>query len=560
MHDYKETNQASQNKAVSAIPLRRSDSYRGGAEAETNCKLNFEFTANISAGNPLMPAIREAIKGMHPDNIAGKPLHGPNDNWALTLETYGNIEPKDSNKYAFSATSELIIGGPSGLAISKLPDTVQEAYDGLKTITGTEKIDFGENFSRQIIDKIKKDRSKRTDALQTILSLKPQPSAIINPPAEYRSEWDNIINKVNPLLNPDNLKNPEQFGNISPHIPSLIQQITKQCEIIRTERNAKRSEQVTLISGSKEQYNFRTTFNHETDQLLYPWKRLENFLTNLNATLKDLLKPHSETAASNPDSLALSFPTGNSDAQEAANSLNASFSKSLSETADQPMMIQVTLGIPLNMFNAASKALAGQANSSTQPGILESRAYHSTETDSHGDIERSQLINKMKQYGLTYESNALTGLLHVINAYRRGINNTNAHDGPKHKMVLVNKNPLPDVIKSLGEPEDFNKWITLCAELIADDFIQDGDKNIVWTGASCKVSEWKYAMIHKKTDLLAVYEKAYRHGQVGGLPKLNPAGNYDPVAVYEFRNMPNLKLPELKDRFTQLAENINNFR
>lgn len=543
MHEYVKTEKKSCQGSVPVIQLRRSNYYRGGAEAEIqDCSLNFEFNSNISENHSLIPAIREAIKGMHPDKIDDKPLHGLHDNWALTLETYGSISPKGKNTYAFSAASELIIGGPSGLKISELPDIVQEAYSSLKKINNTQNIDFGENFSRQIIDKIKRDHDKRTDALQTILSLKP--STLINIPHD-----SNILPSDSFLTELDALTEIEQPTERKAAINKLLAQANEKQKSIRKNRSNKLSDLLTQISNINEKGNLRSAFNNETQKILSPLNQIISYLERQHAILNNISAKLEPQTTTNLDNLTL------------VTSQNSSFSKSLCKIADQPMMIQVTLGIPLSMFNTASKALAGNKPSADHPGILESAKYHyhSTSTN-YPDITRSQLINKMKQYHLTLESNSLTGLLHIINAYRRGLNNTNPHKGPKHEMVLVNKNPLPNVIESLDEPEDFDTWITLCADLIADDFIQNGDKEVSWTKSSFMVSEWKNAIIKHKIDLIALYEKAYRHGQVGGLPKLNPASPYDPVAVYEFRDMPNLTLPELQSRFTQLAANINNFR
>lgn len=134
-----------------------------------------------------------------------------------------------------------------------------------------------------------------------------------------------------------------------------------------------------------------------------------------------------------------------------ATPLTASFTRSLNQIADKEMMVQVTLGIPFQMFDATSKALANEDTASGKPGILDEPDYHS-KSSNVPDISKEELIVKMREKSLSYESNALNGLLHIINAYRRGFNNTNPQKGPKHEMVLVNKNPLSDIIKSLDEP------------------------------------------------------------------------------------------------------------
>lgn len=591
MCKYLETEQKQQKNPQPVRKLGRSDNYRGGAEAEfSDCSLNFTFNANISKDDSLMPAVREAIKGMHPDNICGQPLHGPNDNWALTIETYGSIQEKGANTYAFSATPELIIGGPAGVKISELPNTVQEAYDGLKAIDETEQVDFGANFSKQIIEKIKKDRSKRRNATAAILSIS-LPG--LSDPAQQARTFSDILQQADAFSSQAPPETEEECAARSQAISLLRDKIKEQQCQITEDRKKELQKQQAEIKNSEERCVFRRDFNNTTKQMISPLKQLDTYLSIQDATTTSFSKQLAEIQKSNPDALGLSFPssmhialpgipetasagtygtfeapqTGTDNTSESAVDsdihaitapLAASFTKSLKQMADKEMMVQVTLGIPLQMFDAASKALINEDTASDKPGILDDRNYHSKSTI-YPDISKDELTDEINERHLSCEPNALNGLLHIINAYRRGFNNVNPQKGPKHEMVLVNKNPLPDIIKSLDEPENYDKWITLCAELIADDFIKNDDREVSWTGGSFTVSIWKNTLIQKKIDLMAVYEKAYRHGQVGGLPELNSAEPYGPVGVYEFRYMPNRTLPMLKTIFEKLASNIDNF-
>lgn len=116
------------------IQCRKSDFYKGGAELEhigKHAELMFNF-GNAEKWPPDL--LCEGIKGVSFDRVVGTEnairLHG--DDWNLTVELMGFNSASIESAQKTAITLELIVGGPTGTKLSKLPEVAAKAAGEIK--------------------------------------------------------------------------------------------------------------------------------------------------------------------------------------------------------------------------------------------------------------------------------------------------------------------------------------------------------------------------------------------------------------------------------------------
>ncbi|MDE6620286.1 MAG: hypothetical protein K2K74_07335 [Lachnospiraceae bacterium] len=477
------------------IQCRKSDFYRGGAELEHkgNCaELEFGFEGAEKWPPDLL---REGIKGVSFDHVMVNEnkigLHGAD--WNLTVELMGFNPASIESAQKTAITLELIVGGPTGTKLSELPKAAEKAAEEIKKMDGHGGKElifaFNEKVFQTVADNIIRHYESQAEGKMKVI--KEMYPALYS---EYQCAASRFITSHQKGDDTETC-----ISSTAPPLPPTLEQRSQ-------------TESHGLLSSKK------------SDQDMGD---LEKGLEMLRLVAEDLKKNQKvEMLKKSKFSMAakVKLPTG--------------------ALSGVDWGLQVTMGIPVTDI----------------PGMIEklleltgtTRAF--SDTESNHTVSEEMLRHKLQShnYQKAYD-HYLKGLAEIISAYRRGLACAESA-GPKHSMRLVNKNPLDKIIlnmEAVGTSEERQAILETCVDMISYN-----NENLEWNweGAKLSVKDWSQKMKGESpVDLVSVYDRAYRHGQIGQLSELNEAGMWQ-VPVFEFRELSSIKLDQLRPLFEQVVK------
>lgn len=513
-----------------SVPIHRkkSDSYKGGAELEyqpESAALMFNFEDSEKWTPDLL---REGIKGVSFDHTVGtgNVIRLQGDDWNLTVELMGFNSTSIESNQKTAITLELIVGGPTGTKLSKLPKAAAEAASEIGKMdehAGTElTFTFNEQIFQVVADNIIRHYQSHAQRKMNVIKEKYPKYYYEYQCDQYILSYDHVgdddLCRARILIAP-RPKADETGENTSP--PSLHQiPPPPPSRQVSPPRLLSRSMSQTVPGGPPA--------SKRNDDERDNRENLEKVCGMLRLVDDDLERKKRAEGLK----------------KRSRFSMEAKVKLPIGALSGVNWGLQVTLGIPVTEI----PGMIGKLLEST--GTM--RAFSDPESfNTVSEEELREYLLQEPNYQGTYD-HYLKGLAEIISAYRRGIGCA-ANAGPKHGMRLVNKNPLDQVILNMegGTPEEKQTILETCVDMISKG--NDGN-SWNWEGASLSIEEWKQRMKgNPPVDLVSVYDGAYRHGQIGQLSELNEADG-SRVPVFEFRELSSIKLNQLESLFQQVVE------
>lgn len=533
------------------------------------------------------------------------------NNWALTVETANassDLKAKDETSQTMYSRIklELITGGSHGTAVNGLIAAAQEAESKLSKIKGMTNYEFIFPGSvrediRSNIESMKARKIRQLSALLAVidtsstaeLAQKAELQAKISQLNSQKLKIDLQLQELTQLIavaasQPQPQEQLDATALISAQYKEKITGHTRSIEALGNEidrHKAMPSPDYTKIdllleqclSLRKEIQQLKAQRENDLLKLRPDYEKQAELLSRKQACIQERAEVLTSLSACRNALESIELFTGQKNNFQQCLAALETDTECLADYQDKPFKIlakistgmdfsnydwglQITMGIPLSLIDVVSKAIASGLKGDLgvpSPKMSAERKYYEGNIRVTETYDGNDILNKAGIPPLTLPDPVMPyirGLAHVINAYVRGIDNPK-DQGPKHPMILVNKNPLNLIVNSIPQlaPADKKAILFACADLVCAN-----SENLYfnWEGASLNLSIWRnHLKADPPIDLVPVYDGAFRSGQIGQISTLN-AGR-ELTGVYEFRDIGGIKLSDLKNVFTAIANRID---
>lgn len=495
----------------------KSEFYKGGAELENKAQIELVFQGGLVKEWP-KELLENGIKGISFDKIIRENIPLKGENWNLTVELMGFNPTYNSDKITTGVTLELIVGGPKGTPLPLLPTVSGEAASNISKLDEYPervlKIEFDEQIFHTVTDNI--INHYNTHAVKKMEILKIQYPLCYG---KYKI-FDSILQQSFPKQFPKELSSINEF--LLPHMESDDE------EVINTGLQHVPPPPPSSKPLSKEERERLEMVKEAEKDYTEGIKLLKLIASDLkNAEKAEALKQSSVFSMS----ASIKVPSQTNKLSEAAWGL------------------QITLGVPVSEIPGVTESLLKAVTTKDEYTFSESTSNTTITTKDLKDeiLKKIELDSSCDSY--------IAGLAEIVSAYRRGLN-CGPEQGPKHTMRMVNKNPLNKIVMSYNSltPKTLETILHVCADMVVG---SNNTSNFNWVGIRLPVNKWnKKIKGNPSVDLAALYDGAYRHGQIGQIPEPNEAG-VQAAPVFEFRELSSVKPFALEAIFRKLISDID---
>lgn len=219
--------------------------------------------------------------------------------------------------------------------------------------------------------------------------------------------------------------------------------------------------------------------------------------------------------------------------------------------------LQVTAPVPLSsLYQILPMLTEGELLKITSPLIFRAeRLVKVQQQDLPADIALHQALPQ----GLALD--ALLGFLSLVTTYLKGAKTDTSGQGLKHVVSIMPRTDFTTMWKMCHGSIDTNSISRLAEHLCGKFEISLEQTNFKWKDKmevhELSANQWLEELPTK--DLIAEWDKMYRHGQIGGLGALTEhvIGHSEIAApVFEFRDLGSVLTTGIEAKLRELEENI----